>query len=197
MGYGMPPISIDTVQIERNLWVTAAVDVVDGTLVACTSSNTSLKEAEKRVKNAVKRFGQLDSIQNGLQTTKASQIARRLGDLIHGKGDPFKLDEISTKNWTPARLRISKSLLEVPRGKVISYGGLAKRAQSSPRGVGAVMVSNPVPWGVPCHRVIHADARLGKYGGTTKGTKFKARILKAEGVPFLDKDVVRGYALID
>ena len=59
-----------------------------------------------------------------------------------------------------------------------------------------VMATNPVPLAVPCHRVIHADGRLGKFGRTTAGTKVKAAILLAEGVPFTDEERIASSILV-
>jgi len=133
---------------------------------------------------ALHRLKRLSEVDETLQSLAAPQIGARLAALLDGKGDPFSLDKISVKNWSSARLKISKRLLQVPRGRVVSYGDLAQLCNSSPRAVGSVMRSNPVPWAVPCHRVIHSDGRLGKLGGTVSGTKEKARILRAEGVLF-------------
>lgn len=153
-------------------------------LVACTSSEHSEEEAKRSLMGALHRLKRLSEVDETLKSLAAPQIGTRLTALFKGKGDSFSLDEISVKNWSSARLTVSKRLLQVPRGRVVSYGGLAQRCNSSPRGVGSVMRSNPVPWAVPCHRVIHSDGRLGKLGGTVSGTKEKARILRAEGVLF-------------
>jgi methylated-DNA-[protein]-cysteine S-methyltransferase len=126
-----------------------------------------------------------------------ASVAERLLKLFHGKGEPYTLSEISQKGWGSARREICRQLLKVPLGKVITYGGLAKRAKSSPRGVGSVMASNPVPLAIPCHRVIHTNGRLGKFGRSTSGTKIKAAILRAEGVPFLDSESVVQTAIVD
>jgi O-6-methylguanine DNA methyltransferase len=161
-----------------------ALEWPGGALVACTSSTQSPDNAKRSLQDALLRLKRLDELDDTLQLPNNSQVSHRLVEFLHGDGQPFSFDEISQKNWSSARRVISEQLLQVPRGKVISYGELAKRSNSSPRGVGSVMRSNPVPWAIPCHRVIHSDGRLGKLGGSTSGTAEKARILRAEGLLF-------------
>ena len=180
----MTTINIGSVTVKPKLWIVFALEENSGKLVACTSSDQSLNKANLSLTKTLHRMDRFDEFDNKQESKQMSLIGSQLAELFHGEGQPFSLEEISMRNWSSARLRISKRLLQVPRGKVISYGGLAKESNSSPRGVGSVMRSNPVPWAVPCHRVIHSDGKLGKLGGTTSGTKEKARILRAEGVLF-------------
>jgi O-6-methylguanine DNA methyltransferase len=180
----MTAISIGIVQVEPSRWIALALEIDTSALVACTSSNQSAEGAMMNLKDALLRLKRFNELDEAHKIPKIAQIGSRLAELLQGDGQPFSLNEISLKNWSSARLAISKQLLQVPRGKVISYGELAKQSNSSPRGVGSVMRSNPVPWAIPCHRVIHSDGRLGKLGGTISGTKEKARILRAEGVLF-------------
>ncbi len=84
---------------------------------------------------------------------------------------------------TDFQRRVLQKLGEIPRGEVRSYLWLAAAVGRSGavRAVGNVLAWNPFPFLLPCHRVIHADGRLGQYsaGGSTS----KARILAFEGVP--------------
>lgn len=79
---------------------------------------------------------------------------------------------------------------QIPAGKVSTYGAIA-RALGQPRAtraVGNVLRLNPTPIVVPCHRVVHADGRLGGYGGAGGAPK-KAALLKAEGLPVGDGQI--------
>lgn len=62
------------------------------------------------------------------------------------------------------RKKILKTLLRLPRKK-ISYAHLAQMAghPRSARAVGTAMNQNPFPILIPCHFVIHADGKLGRY----------------------------------
>jgi methylated-DNA-[protein]-cysteine S-methyltransferase len=74
---------------------------------------------------------------------------------------------------------------EIPRGRVISYGGLADKisAPCASRAVGTALARNPFPIILPCHRVVKASGYSGQYGG---GADTKKRLLEMEGVLFDD-----------
>lgn len=78
-----------------------------------------------------------------------------------------------------------KKLLEVPSGKVTTYGELARAVglKNGQRAIGRIMNRNPYPVIVPCHRVILAD---GKIGGYAWGQRVKANMLAREGVKIRD-----------
>jgi O-6-methylguanine DNA methyltransferase len=178
----MTKIGTKTILVDPNRWLSLALEEQGNRLVACTSSRTE-QEAISNLKGALRRLKRLPELDETVQPAHIARVAQKLRKLTQGHDQPFALHEISMIGWSLPRVEISRRLLQVPRGKVISYGGLAKLSKSSPRGVGSVMRTNPVPWAIPCHRVIHSDGRLGKLGGTIAGTKEKARILEAEGVP--------------
>lgn len=77
--------------------------------------------------------------------------------------------------------RVYKKLLEVPKGKVTTYGELAKAVdlKNGQRVIGRIMNKNPYPVIVPCHRVIKSD---GKIGGYAYGEDVKNTMLSKEGI---------------
>jgi len=87
-------------------------------------------------------------------------------------------------------------LKKVPKGKVTTYGALAKKLKTSPRAVGNALRENPFAPGVPCHRVVRSDGSIGGFRGKTKGKAIKEKIalLKKEGVE-VDKNKVEQKAL--
>jgi methylated-DNA-[protein]-cysteine S-methyltransferase len=181
-------LNVGTIQVVSGRWVGAAIDANDGRLVACTTPTSSTQAAKADVLESLRRFGWSPEQVIFQATDNVASAAQRLWELFQGRGAPFRLEEISLVRWTQARIEVSRQLLQIPKGRAVSYGSLAKRAGSSPRGVGMVMATNPVPLAVPCHRVIHADGRLGKFGRTTAGTRVKAAILLAEGVSSHDEE---------
>ncbi len=77
--------------------------------------------------------------------------------------------------------RVYKKLLEVPKGKVTTYGELAKAVglKNGQRLIGKIMNRNPFPVIIPCHRVVKSD---GTVGGYFYGDKVKTKMLSDEGV---------------
>lgn len=77
--------------------------------------------------------------------------------------------------------KVYKKLLEVPKGKVTTYGELAKAIglKNGQRAIGRIMNKNPYPVIVPCHRVIMSS---GKVGGYAWGERVKTNMLAKEGV---------------
>jgi methylated-DNA-[protein]-cysteine S-methyltransferase len=82
---------------------------------------------------------------------------------------------------------VCQVMREIPKGKVASYGMLAKRIHSGPRAVGIGVARNPWPLFVPCHRVVPSSLEVGNYsiGGALSdyGCEVKRDILEREGVP--------------
>ncbi len=104
--------------------------------------------------------------------------------------DEKKLATLST--YQQAILRI---LAEVPKGKVTTYGDLAKElARRAPRwsprasrAVGTTMKKNLCGPQIPCHRVITSDGRIGNFRGGEKGAvDEKVKMLRNEGVKVLN-----------
>ncbi len=96
-------------------------------------------------------------------------------------------DEIATAGLTPFRQRVYLALLDVPRGRVTTYGALARRIGCrSPQAVGQALKANPFAPRVPCHRVVSADGSLGGFCGQRTGTEIvrKRSLLESEGVRF-------------
>jgi len=68
--------------------------------------------------------------------------------------------------------RVLAEALRVGFGEVVTYTMLARRAgvPHAPRAVGNALATNPIPFIVPCHRVVRADGTWGHYafGGWMK-----------------------------
>ncbi|MDD5221426.1 MAG: MGMT family protein [Candidatus Pacebacteria bacterium] len=80
---------------------------------------------------------------------------------------------------------VYKYAAKIPKGKVATYGQLAKLAENkkAARVVGMLMRNNPYYPKVSCHRVVGFDGRLVGYTGTG-GIKAKRKRLIEEGVKF-------------
>jgi len=76
---------------------------------------------------------------------------------------------------------VYKKLVQVPKGKVTTYGELAKAVglKNGQRAIGRIMNKNPYPVIIPCHRVVNSN---GKIGGYAYGDDIKNKMLTKEGI---------------
>ncbi|CAN5553008.1 hypothetical protein BH23CHL6_BH23CHL6_04900 [soil metagenome] len=85
--------------------------------------------------------------------------------------------------WLPEFERqVLLKTLEIPRGEVRPYAWVAAEIGRplAVRAVGNALARNPVPFVVPCHRVVRSDGRIGQYGAG--GPAAKRAVLEAEGL---------------
>lgn len=91
------------------------------------------------------------------------------------------LTPIDLGSGTPFQRKVWEEVSRVPRGRVTTYSNLARLTGSpSPRAVGTANGRNPLPFIIPCHRVVRKDGSMGGYG---LGIPLKIRLLGLEGVP--------------
>ncbi|MBZ9577452.1 MGMT family protein [Patescibacteria group bacterium] len=85
--------------------------------------------------------------------------------------------------------KVYKVVKEIPKGKVLTYKIVAKKAgyPRAWRAVGNVLNRNKNPE-IPCHRVIRSN---GNIGGYNRGVKRKRTLLLKEGVVVKNIKVVR------
>ena len=81
--------------------------------------------------------------------------------------------------------RVYNVVMKIPRGKVLSYGDVARLAGSprSSRQVGWALHCNPRPGEIPCHRVLFKDGSVSS-GFAFGGPHVQRAMLEAEGVKF-------------
>lgn len=77
-------------------------------------------------------------------------------------------------------MRVYEVVKTIPKGKVFCYRDVAFLVGSPKayRAVGTALSKNRDP-GIPCHRVIRSD---GKVGGYNRGSRKKELLLRREGV---------------
>ena len=82
-----------------------------------------------------------------------------------------------------------EALKKVPKGKVITYAGLAREIgkPKAHRAVGNAMNKNPFAPKVPCHRVVKSNGEL---GGFADDINVKIKRLRKEGVEVLNNQIV-------
>ena len=85
--------------------------------------------------------------------------------------------------------KVYRKLLEVPKGKVTTYGELGKAVglKNGQRIIGTIMKKNRFPVIVPCHRVVKSD---GKIGGYAYGERVKSKMLANEGIKIENEKII-------
>jgi len=85
--------------------------------------------------------------------------------------------------------KVYKKLLQVPKGKITTYGELAKAVglQNGQRAIGKIMNKNPYPVIIPCHRVVRSN---GTIGGYAFGQDVKTNMLIKEGIKIHNRKIL-------
>ena len=114
------------------------------------------------------------------------RVCESIRESLAGKDVTFSGTIIDTSVFREFQRKVLSQTMRIPKGKVSTYGELAKRTgvPGGARAVGRVMAGNPYPLVVPCHRVVQADGGLCGFGG---GLKMKRDLLSIEGVTFDSK----------
>lgn len=88
------------------------------------------------------------------------------------------------------REKVYEVTRQIPKGKVATYGQIAKLSGNSQaaRAVGGFMRTNPFAPIVPCHRVVAVDGKLTGYSAGN-GLETKREMLINEGVQFVGERV--------
>lgn len=102
-------------------------------------------------------------------------------------GEKPEIEELSlAPHGSEFRKEVWKILCQIPYGKVITYGEIARQIakergleRMSAQAVGGAVGHNPISVIVPCHRVIGSDGSLTGYAG---GIDLKKMLLEHEGV---------------
>lgn len=79
--------------------------------------------------------------------------------------------------------KIYETVARIPKGKVTTYGQIARMVDTGPRAVGSYLHQNDDPETFPCHRVVHSDGSMAggyAFGGSSEQTQR----LKKEKVVF-------------
>src|SRR5207249_5613522 len=108
----------------------------------------------------------------------SAEMAQRISDELSGKRT-LRFDLRGLTEFEQAVLRKAR---EIPYGQVRPYSWVAREIghPSAVRAVGTALANNPIPYFIPCHRVVRADGVIGNYGGG--GPEAKKAILTLEGV---------------
>lgn len=97
------------------------------------------------------------------------------------RGQGLTERDVDLSSLAPFRRRVLEVLQSIPKGQVRSYAWVAREAGSprAVRAVGSACATNPLPFLVPCHRVVPTTGGTGDYA---YGPELKRRLLRREGV---------------
>jgi O-6-methylguanine DNA methyltransferase len=117
----------------------------------------------------------------GRQLTRAAappELAEKIQDELNGK----RRLRFDLRGLTTFEEAVLRKTLEIPRGQIRPYGWVAREIghPAAVRAVGTALANNPIPYFIPCHRVVRSDGQIGNYGGG--GPEAKRSILTMEGV---------------
>jgi O-6-methylguanine DNA methyltransferase len=113
-----------------------------------------------------------------LLTTPPADLAARLARELSGERT-LRFDLRGSTEFEESVLRKAR---EIPRGQVRPYSWIAREIghPAAVRAVGTALAHNPIPFFIPCHRVVRADGVIGNY--SAGGPEAKRDILILEGV---------------
>ena len=164
----------------------------NGKLIACAFSEETQAKAVKGVMNSIPR-----RLRPSCQVAPADQANfKKLHELLMGLGR-VGMNSFDMSHVSPFRMKVYSMLRRIPRGRVTTYGAIAKKIGSRrfARAVGTAVGSNPLPLIIPCHRVVTASLEVVNYGmpgrKPSEGAVVKRTLLKREGVKFLEGKVSR------
>ncbi len=117
------------------------------------------------------------SPQNRLAETTCRQIERYLDDPQFRFELPFEFD------GSAFRQRVWQAICEIPPGRPLTYGDVARQIGSAPRAVGGACGANRIPLVIPCHRVV-ASGGIGGFMHARAGApiQIKQWLLRHEHV---------------
>lgn len=108
---------------------------------------------------------------------------RQLEDHLAGRRADVDVP-VDLRLASPYGRRVLDVLRRIPVGHTTTYRQIAETlgTPGASRAVGTACARNPVPFAVPCHRVLRSGGGLGGYRG---GTALKRRLLLLEGAQLI------------
>lgn len=124
-----------------------------------------------------------ESLKHETVIQKETEILQKTKNWLdcYFNGEKPHPSELSLKpQGTPFRQEVWKILCQIPYGKVITYGDIAKKMNKmSGQAIGNAVGHNPISIIIPCHRVVGKTGNLTGYAG---GIDKKIALLKHEGI---------------
>jgi len=145
----------------------------------CWLSFVKKEGPEQEIQNLQKSWPKGEFCKNASETKKLANRVFAISYNGSTKPQPFNL----FLKGTNFQIKVWEALLKIPAGQVVSYEDVAAYI-GKPKAVRAVanaVGSNPIPFIIPCHRVIR---KIGEFGGYTGGTARKKALLGWEAARY-------------
>ena len=112
---------------------------------------------------------------SALRAPKNALAERAARQLERYREDPAaRFDLPLLIQGTVFQRRLWEALCDIPCGRTLTYGALAKRLGAEPRAVGQACGDNRLPIVIPCHRVVAANG-LGGFAHASSGYLLEAK----------------------
>ncbi len=130
---------------------------------------------------------------HGRPNALLAALERDLRSYFDGQPVDLSTYPIDLAGQPAFRRRALLAARRIPHGQVRTYSWLAEKSGrlGAARAAGQAMRSNPLPFVIPCHRVIGARGLLTGFGG---GLPLKRALLQLEGVRCRGDRVLPGWA---
>jgi len=135
--------------------------------------------SEKEIEALQKNWPNAELCENATETKKLTNRVFAISYNGGTKPQPFNL----LLKGTNFQIKVWEALLKIPAGQAVSYKDVAAYI-GKPKAVRAVanaVGSNPIPFIIPCHRVIR---KMGDFGGYAGGTARKKALLGWEAARY-------------
>jgi O-6-methylguanine DNA methyltransferase len=123
-------------------------------------------------------------VRTGRRLSRVDRVPDRLARAVlkRMQGERVRGPAVDLAGLNDFQRRVLAKTMEIPHGEVRPYAWVAQeighpRAQ---RAVGTALAHNPIPFVIPCHRVVRSDGHIGQYGAG--GPSSKRAVLAWEGV---------------
>ncbi len=114
------------------------------------------------------------------------RVARAVDAYVWGRARRRGPAPVDLQQLPEFERQVLLKTLEIPRGEVRPYAWVAAEIgrPRAVRAVGNALAHNPIPFVIPCHRVVRSDGHIGQYGAG--GPESKRAVLRAEGIDTLE-----------
>lgn len=172
------------IEEEVMIRITDKYDVIDTDFgmahVACTPKGISAVKLDVEEDGAFEsyykdRLGRT-TVRGSLPDAYTEAVRRAI------RGEKIAQPPVTLEGLTEFEQTVLEHLARIPTGEVRPYAWLAREVgrPKAIRAVGTVMARNPVPFLMPCHRLVPSTGGVGNY---YYGPEMKWTLLEREGIP--------------